>query len=331
MSNFRFQFYILIAGLGVAAFKFYLYYTTKSNAIFSDALESLVNISANTITLYSLYLSAKPRDKTHPYGHGKIEFLAAGIEGGLLFAAGVITMVKSGIDYLNQNELKLSSITLGALLGLGFANYALGIYSERKGKKNQSPALLSSGQHLKGDGYTTLGILISLVIAYFTKWQWIDTIIGITAGMYIIYQGIKVMKTSILDILGTADEAILDKVIRHLQKCRKNAWIDIHNLRILKFGAEYHLDAHVTLPYYYTNQEVHNEMKEMHQFINQHFNSNVELFIHPDPCEPFCCEYCHLENCVERNSTFKQTIEWTLDNVLRDEKHAPTENKSLAT
>lgn len=327
MSNFRFQFYILIAGLGVAAFKFYLYYTTKSNAVFSDALESLVNISANTITLYSLYLSAKPRDKTHPYGHGKIEFLAAGIEGGLLFAAGFITMVKSVLDYLNKNELSLSSFSLITLLGLGFANYALGIYSERKGEKNQSPALLSSGQHLKGDGYTTFGILISLVIAYFTKWQWIDTIIGIAAGIYIIYQGMKVMKTSILDILGTADEAILDKVIHHLQKCRKNAWIDIHNLRILKFGAEYHLDAHVTLPYYYNNQEVHNEMKEMHQVINQHFNSNVELFIHPDPCEPFCCEYCYVENCTVRSSDFKQTIEWTLDNVLKDEKHAPIVDK----
>lgn len=136
MSNFRFQFYILIAGLGVAAMKFYLFYTTKSNAVFSDALESLVNISANTITLYSLYLSAKPRDKTHPYGHGKIEFLAAGIEGGLLFAAGVITMVKSILDYLNKNELSLSSLSLITLLGLGFANYALGIYSERKGKKS---------------------------------------------------------------------------------------------------------------------------------------------------------------------------------------------------
>jgi cation diffusion facilitator family transporter len=322
MSNVRFQFYILFAGLGIAAVKFYLYYTTKSNAVFSDALESLVNISANIITLYSLYLSAKPRDKTHPYGHGKIEFLAAGIEGGLLFAAGVITMTKSVLDYLNQNELRLSSITLIALLGLGFANYALGIISEQKGKKNQSPALLSSGQHLKGDGYTTFGILISLVLAYFTKWYWLDTIIGIGAGIYIIYQGFKVMKTSILDILGTADEAILDKVIRHLQESRKNAWIDIHNLRILKFGADYHLDAHVTMPHFYTNQEVHNEMKEMHQVINQHFNSEVELFIHPDPCEPFCCEYCHLENCAERSFSFKKTIEWSLDNVLKDEKHA---------
>lgn len=321
MSNVRFQLWILAAGLLIAGCKAYLYWTTNSNGIFSDALESMVNVSANIITLYSLYLSAKPRDKTHPYGHGKIEFLAAGFEGSLLFAAGIWTILKSMRDYFSDMKLELSGMTLVLVLIVGGANYILGILSERRGKRFNSPALLSGGKHLKGDGYTTFGILLSLVLIYVTKWDWLDSFIGVLAGIFILFQGYKVVKSSILDIMGTADEAILEKVIEHLQANRKDPWIDIHNLRILKFGAEYHVDAHVTLPHYYTNSEVHVEMRDMHNLINQHFNSEVELFIHPDPCEPFCCHYCLLTDCKVRKQTFDRKIDWNIDNVLKNEKH----------
>lgn len=321
MSNVRFQLWILVAGLIIAGLKAYLYFITKSNAIFSDALESIVNVSANTITLYSLYLSSKPRDKTHPYGHGKIEFLAAGFEGSLLFASGIITIFKAIEDYFSDTFLNLSGISLLGVLILGFANYFLGYLSEKKGNKTNSPALISGGSHLKSDGYTTMGILLSLILVYFSNWTWLDSFIAILAGIFILYQGFKVVKSSILDIMGTADESILEKIVTHLDQTRKPAWIDIHNLRILKFGSEYHVDAHVTLPYFYSNKIVHEEMKEMHKLINQHFNSDVELFIHPDPCEPFCCHYCEMPNCSERNQSFDKKITWTLDNVLKDEKH----------
>jgi cation diffusion facilitator family transporter len=322
MSNVRFQLFILIAGLIIAGLKAILYFETKSNAIFSDALESLVNISANTITLYSLYLSGKPRDKTHPYGHGKIEFLAAGIEGSLLFAAGFIAIIKSCFDFFHHTDIELSGLSLISVSLLGISNYVLGLLSEKKGMHSNSPALISSGKHLKGDGYTTLGLLISLLLIYFTGWNWLDIIIGILAGLFILYHGFKVMKSSILDIMGTADESILSRVVTDLQTNRRPTWIDIHNLRILKFGAEYHVDAHVTLPWYYSNKEVHNEMKAMHEVINNHFKSEVELFIHPDPCESFCCNYCEMKDCTERKQNFEKQIPWTLDNVLKDEKHA---------
>ena len=322
MTNFRFQFIILFFGILIAVIKFILYFQTKSNAVFSDALESLVNISANTITLYSLYLAAKPRDKNHPYGHGKVEFLAAGIEGTLLFAAGLLTLHKSISDYLHSSQVDLTGTPLFVILILGLANYMLGVYSERKGKKTNSPALISGGIHLKGDGYTSFAILLSLVIIYFTKLYWIDTLVAVLAGIYIIYQGIKVVRQSLLNMLDTADEGMLSKIIDYLQSHRDKHWIDIHNFRVLKFGSEYHVDAHLTLPYYYTNLEVHREMKEVHDLINEHFNSTIEIFIHPDPCEPFCCHYCKHDDCQVRKAPFKKEVVWTLDNVLKNEKHS---------
>lgn len=322
MSNLRFQSFILLAGIGIAMVKFFIFVYTQSNAIFSDALESLVNISANIITLYSLYLASKPRDKSHPYGHGKVEFLAAGIEGAMLFSAGVYTIYKSIEDYIGNHQATVSNLSIILILLMGLANYCLGYLSDKQGVKTNSPALVAGGAHLKSDGYTSLGIVISLALMYILNWAWIDYLVAIIVGCILIYHGVKVIKRSLLDILDTADEKILQKIIIYLQENRQNPWIDFHNLRIIKYGSEYHVDAHMTLPWYYTNREIHQEMKNIHQIINQHFESTVELFIHPDPCEEFSCSHCQLSDCKVRTADFKSTIEWTMQNVLIDEKHS---------
>lgn len=321
MNNIQFQIIVLLCGLLIAAIKFLLYYTTKSNAIFSDALESIVNITANFITLYSLYIAAKPRDKFHPYGHGKVEFLAAGIEGTLLFFAGILTIAKTIQDYFTQHTVDISGLPLYIILATGLANYFLGYWSSHRGKKVNSPALISGGEHLKGDGYTTFGITLSLVLIYFTKLVWLDSVIALIAGIFITYQGAKVMRRAVLDIIDTADEKILSEVIQYLQINREINWIDIHNFRILKFGSDYHIDAHLTLPYYFTNREVHIEMKKVNTLVDEHFNSAVELFIHPDPCEPFSCKFCQIQTCSVRLQPFEAAIPWTIDNVLLNEKH----------
>jgi cation diffusion facilitator family transporter len=321
LSNFRFQLSILIIGIFLALVKFGLYFLTHSNAICSDALESLVNVSAHVITLYSLYLAAKPRDKNHPYGHGKVEFLAAGIEGAMLFSAGVYTIYKTIEDLFHAHTAEISGWPLIAMIFLGIANYVLGYLSEKQGEKTKSPALIAGGIHLKSDGYISFGIVISLSLVYFFHYIWIDYAVAIIIGLFLIYHGIKVVRSSLFDILDTADENVLTKIIEYLQQKRQVNWIDIHNLRIIKYGSEYHVDAHMTLPWYYTNLEVHTEMKRIHELINLHFESTVELFIHPDPCEEFSCNYCQIENCPERKTKFESTVEWTMENVLLNEKH----------
>ena len=328
MSNLRFQTIILISGISIAVVKFLLYINTQSNAIFSDALESIVNITANIVTLYSLYLASKPRDKNHPYGHGKVEFLAAGIEGAMLFSAGIYTIYKSIEDYYGGHQASISSMAVLLVLLLGFGNYILGYFSEKQGLKTNSPALIAGGIHLTSDGYTSLGIVISLGLMYFFDWKWLDYTVAIIVGIILIYQGIKVVKRSLLDILDTADETMLTNIISYIQSNRDKRWIDLHNLRIIKYGSDFHVDAHMTLPWYYNNREVHTEMKRIHDLINEHFNSTVGLFIHPDPCEDFCCNYCQIETCQVRKSKFESSIEWTLENVLTNEKHSLNSSNS---
>ena len=320
-KNTNFQIFVLVVGSIIAIVKFLVYFNTGSNSVLSDALESIVNILAGSFTLYSLYLSSLPADQRHPYGHGKIEFIAAGFEGGLLFLAGIFTVYKIVFSYYFGISIQIHKKDVLIIFVLGFINYLLGAWSAHQGKKTNSPALISSAAHLKSDGYTSLGIFIGLVFVYFFKYKWIDSLIGLSVSVILIYQGFVIVKNSILEIIDTADIDILKEVINYLQENRKTNWIDIHNLRIIKYGSNFHIDAHVTFPWYFNNRQVHNEMYQIHKMMEGHFNKEVELFIHPDPCEPMSCSICTIHDCKERTSVFKQKEIWNIENVLKNEKH----------
>ena len=219
-KNTNFQIFVLVVGSIIAIVKFLVYFNTGSNSVLSDALESIVNILAGSFTLYSLYLSSLPADQRHPYGHGKIEFIAAGFEGGLLFLAGIFTVYKIVFSYYFGISIQIHKNDVLIIFVLGFINYLLGIWSAYQGKKTNSPALISSGAHLKSDGYTSLGIFIGLVFVYFFKYKWIDSLIGLSVSIILIYQGFVIVKNSILEIIDTADIDILKEVINYLQEKR---------------------------------------------------------------------------------------------------------------
>ncbi len=320
MKNTRFQFYILLFGIAVSLIKFFVYFHSMSNAILADALESLVNIIAGGFTLFSLYLASKPADILHPYGHGKVEFLAAGFEGSMLMGVGLYSIFKVIQSYYVPHNLDIDSIDLVIILLLGIFNYGLGVWSYKKGEISNSPALKGSAIHLKSDGYISFGIILGLLFVYLFHWKWVDNAVAIIVSIALIYNGFKVIKDSIEGILDKADTNILEEVVQYLEKNRKANWIDIHNLRIIKYGSNFHLDAHMTLPWYFNNRQVHDEMKEVHSLINTHFNKEVEIFIHPDPCETYCCQVCNID-CSERQTPFLKKEDWTLNNVLKNEKH----------
>lgn len=315
------QTFALTIGMLVLIIKFFAFYKTNSNAILTDALESIINIVAGGFGLYSLYLAAKPNDEDHPYGHGKIEFISASIEGSLIFAAGTVMIVKS--IYNLFKPIEISSLDIGLLLVVisGIVNFGLGHFAQKSGKKNSSLTLIASGEHLKTDAYTSLGLLIGLGIIYLTKIYWLDNVITILLGFFIIYSGVKILKKSVAGIMDEADFALLEKVVIHLNENRKENWIDIHNLRIIKFGDKIHIDCHTTIPWYFNANEVHDELKLVEENIKDIIPNNLETFIHADPCLPKSCKSCFKSNCKVRQSPFERRIEWTLENVMKNEKH----------
>jgi cation diffusion facilitator family transporter len=317
----RLQLAAVVIGVALLLAKFAAYFLTHSNTILTDALESIINVVAGGFALYSLYLSSKPKDIDHPYGHGKVEFLSAGFEGILIAIAGSVIIIKSSIAFFHPRVLEHLGIGLAIVVVSGVINYILGIVLVKAGAKNQSLILKADGEHLKSDAYSSLGVLIGLVIILFTGWTFVDNIVAIIFGFVIIYTGVKLVRKSVGGIMDEADEDIILSIIKHLNENRKAPWIDIHNLRIIQYGNKLHVDCHVTLPWYFTLSEAHKEIEEIDTVINQKHSSQVELFIHGDPCIPTSCKICMLSDCKVRQESFKEKIEWNLQNVLRNKKH----------
>lgn len=301
--------------------KFIAYYITHSVSILTDALESIVNVAAGFIGLYSLYVAALPRDKNHPYGHGKAEFLSAAIEGTLITSAGAIIIYKAIKSFIEPVPLQKLDYGIYLVAATAVINFGIGFITLRKGKRNSSLALIASGKHLQSDSYSTLGIIFGLVLIYFTGLKWIDPAVAIAFGLIIIYTGYKILRTSIAGIMDEADIELLEKMVEILNRNRRENWVDLHNLRVIKYGAILHLDCHLTVPWYLNVHEAHREIDALSLLVKQEFGESMELFVHSDGCLPFSCKICDKQNCTERKHNFEQKIAWTIENISQNQKH----------
>lgn len=317
----RFQWITILVGLVLLGGKFLAFYLTKSNIILSDALESLVNIATGTFGLYSLYLASKPRDTDHPYGHGKIEFISAGLEGGLIVLAGIGILVKSVYNLFHPDTLDQLDTGIVIVAAAGLINYALGFFAERVGRSNNSLTLIASGKHLKTDAYTTVAMLIGLGLILLTGRVWLDSVMAIVLAGIILYTGFRIVRTSVGGIMDEADFTLIREVVHHLEVHREDNWIDIHNLRIIKYGDGIHIDCHVTLPWYFNVEEGHDEIEKIEALIIEKLPNNIESFIHIDPCIESSCPLCQIKDCKVRRAPFHRKIEWTLENAMQNKKH----------
>jgi cation diffusion facilitator family transporter len=312
-----------VAGISVVllAIKFFAYYLTHSVAILTDALESIVNVVAGFIGLYSLFVAAKPKDRDHPYGHGKAEFISAAVEGTLVLSAGAIIIYNAVRNLIYP--VAIHSIDQGIILIsiTAVINLIVGFVSARKGKKNQSLALMASGKHLASDSYSTFGIIAGLLLIWFTKLIWIDGVIAIIFGVIIIYTGYKIIRRSIAGIMDEADVDLLTRMVELLNKNRKENWVDLHNLRVIKYGSILHVDCHLTVPWYLNVHEAHGEIEALGSLIKNEFGESLELFVHSDGCLYVQCPICIKPDCPVRHHPFEKKIAWTLENILRDKKH----------
>lgn len=320
-QNLNIQKWVATVSVLLLLVKFAAYFYTSSVAILTDALESIVNVVAGFIGLYSLYIAAQPRDANHPYGHGKAEFLSAAIEGTMIGIAGLV-ILNTAIKQL-VHPVVIKKVDLGIILIAVTAviNYGLGTFCVRKGKKNNSIALQASGKHLQTDTYSTLGVVAGLVLLYFTKLVWIDAVVAIILSLFIIYTSYTILKESVAGIMDEADEKLLTEMIAMLNENRQENWVDLHNLRVIKYGSVLHVDCHLTVPWYLNVHDAHKEIDRLAKLIRDKYGESIELFVHADGCLEFQCPICDKQDCPVRKHSFQNKIEWNLENVVSNEKH----------
>lgn len=321
-TNFRFQRIVAFCGIILFIGKLVAWQLTNSDAVFSDAMESIVNIIAAFMGLYSLYLAAKPHDAEHPYGHGKVEFVTSGIEGALIIFAGVIIIIEAVASLLENNIPKKLDWGILIIASTAIINYLLGYFSYKKGVQENSLVLQSSGKHLQSDTITTLGVVLSMILVHFTKIFWIDAAVALLFGAYIMFVGYKIIRKSLSGIMDEADLDMLSRLAKFLDENRQPAWIDVHNMRIQQHGSSLHIDAHLTLPWYYELRKAHEEMEQIYRLIGGNTDRTVEFNFHLDDCKPVSCKICQLWECPVRQHDFVKRVEWNGKNISQVPKHS---------
>ncbi len=321
-QNLKIQKTIAVISILLFIIKIIAWYITHSVAILTDALESIVNVIAGLIGLYSLYVSAKPKDIDHPYGHGKVEFISAAIEGTLISVAGAFIIYEAVNNLRNTHHIQKLDYGIILVSITAIINYAAGAVCEKTGKKNNSLALIASGKHLKTDTYTTAGIIGGLLLLLITKINWIDSAVAILFAVVILITGYKIVRSSIAGIMDEADIDLLKKMVDTLNKNRSVNWIDLHNLRIIKYGPTLHMDCHLTVPWYFNVHEAHKEIDALSGLVRQNYGESVELFVHSDGCLDFSCRICDKQECTQRKNAFEKKITWTMENISRNNKHS---------
>jgi cation diffusion facilitator family transporter len=297
------------------------WYLTNSVAILTDALESTVNVVAGLIGVYSLYVSAKPRDADHPYGHGKVEFISAAVEGTLISAAGIFIIYEATIKLLHPQPIKKLDYGIILVTATALVNYIAGTICLRTGRRNNSLPLIASGKHLRTDTWSTAGIIVALALLYLTGIAWLDSVVAFVFAFLIIFTGFKIIRTSVAGIMDETDIILLNNLVDLLNNNRRENWIDLHNLRIIKYGSTIHLDCHLTVPWYLNVNEAHAEIEALAGIVKNKYGEAVELFVHSDGGQEFSCRICSKHDCLVRQHPLERKIEWTINNISRDRKH----------
>lgn len=300
----------LTVGVLLMALKFFIYRITRSAAVLSDALESIVNVIASTFALWSIFLAAKPPDAEHPYGHGKAEYFSAGFEGALIVVAALGIFWSAWQQISRPHPLPNLDLGLWLVLATSMVNGALGLFLITVGRRTRSLPLVADGKHIMTDCVSSLAVVLGLILVRLSGWYWIDGAVAALVGIQILFSGRSLLKESFAGLMDASDPQLLDEISQLLSRNRKNLWIDIHRLRAWRSGRHVYVDFHLILPRFLPLVEAHREVTELEDLFRTHFKGAAEVFIHIDPCQDPNCPICNMPQCASRSHPQSQSTFW---------------------
>lgn len=316
----KIQGWIVSFSLLILIGKFIAFFVTNSVGILTDAMESIVNVVAGLISFFSLRYAAKPKDKGHPFGHGKIELISASVEGLLIMIAGGLIIVEGIRRLFEPSTIGKLDIGIAVVAIAGIINYVMGWYSVRMGKRYDSIALVAGGKHLQSDTYSTIGLVIGLFLLYFTGLKWIDSALALIFGSIIVVTGIMILRKTVANLIDKADEDVLKKMLEVTSNCKKPEWVDIHNMKVIKYGSNLFVDCDLTLPWFFNIEEGHRACEELRSILSAKNSDRVLVSIHSDPCKEEHCEHCLMKDCVYRKTPFVAPLSLTIEDITASDE-----------
>ena len=283
-------------GCTLLAVKFFAWSLTGSSAIFSDALESIVNVLAAAFACYSIYVAHQPADPDHPYGHGKVEFLSAGFEGGMILVASAVIVVEAVREMIagpQLGDLKWGFVLVSSAM---LIHAVLGIYLVRAGKKHRSITLEADGRHLLADAITSAVALASLVAVKLTGWRYADPIGALVVAILIGRTGVSLLGRSaagLMDKQDHADDMLLRQILdAHLAPDGAEPHIcSYHKLRHRHSGRYHWVDFHIRVPSHFDIARGHRIASAIESEIETALTEG-DATAHVEPCGNKNCAVC---------------------------------------
>lgn len=286
----------LVVGIVLLATKFAAYVLTGSAVIFSDALESIVNVLASAFALYAIILAHAPADPEHPYGHGKIEFMAAGFEGGMILLAAMMIAVRAIEKMLHGGPIEALGTGLLLIALAMLVNGAVGIYLIRSGRRSGSITLEADGKHLLSDAVTSVMVLVALGFYRLSGWEWIDPVAALVVAGYLVFLAAGLLRRSaagLMDEQDAADNVMLRRILdSHLGPSGTPPHIcSYHKLRHRHSGRYHWVDFHIMVPRHWDIDQGHRVASSIEYEIELAIGEG-NATAHVEPCVTSDCVHC---------------------------------------
>ncbi len=272
----------IVVAVAVMGIKYLAYSTTGSVALYSDALESIVNLVTAVAAVVAIRISAQPADGRHQFGHHKAEYFAAVLEGALIIVAAIL-ILREAIEAV-QVPRTLSQPALGlALSGAATAlNAGWSWYLITFGRRRRSPALVADGKHLFADVLTSVGVIVGLTLAAVTDWRLLDPLLAAGVAAYILYSGWRLTSESMSGLMDEAVSANVATRIRQIISENATGAIEAHDLRTRSAASATFIEFHLVVPGEMSVAEAHHICDRLEEALAREVKG-AEVLIHVEP------------------------------------------------
>jgi cation diffusion facilitator family transporter len=272
-------------GLAMLAGKWIAYGMTGSSAILSDAAESVVHILGVGMAAYSVWLSHRPADANHPYGHDKVTYSSAGVEGFLILLAAAYIVYEAVKMLLAEPELRNLDAGVAIIAAASVTNLLLGLFLVRTGRQTGSFILVADGEHVLTDSWTSFGVVAGLGLALFTGWYVLDPIVALAVAANIVWTGLKLVRQSVAGLMDARDPALDESVRRVLDAETAGRSLRYHEMRARKTGSCVWVEFHLLFPPATTLEEAHRHATEIEQVLTRALPYPVRVLSHLETIE----------------------------------------------
>jgi len=272
----------IVVAMLVMGLKYMAYVLTGSVALYSDALESIVNVATAIAALIAVRISERPADRSHQFGHHKAEYVSAGLEGALILIAALLILHQAYEAWLNPRALTAPAEGLAINALAGVVNAAWAWHLIVRGRALRSPALIADGWHLFSDVATSAGVIVGLLLALTTGWMILDPMLAAVVAIHILWVGWRIIAQSMSGLMDAAVAGDMMAQIRRIIAANGNGALQIHDLRTRMAGRATFIEFHLVVPGSMSVTEAHDICDRLEEALAAEIEG-AEVLIHVEP------------------------------------------------